>query len=70
MASTQSFWSVPQHEGTAGALASADEVTRAEEIVLVNNACAAFTPRALHLLGWGDFQSLLDTALKVHLDLE
>lgn len=51
-------------ETRAMELARAQEVVDADEIVLVNNACATFTPRPLHQLTWADFQPLLDTALK------
>jgi 3alpha(or 20beta)-hydroxysteroid dehydrogenase len=33
-------------------------------ITLINNACAFFTPRPLHLLNWPDFEQQLNVALK------
>jgi 3-oxoacyl-[acyl-carrier protein] reductase len=48
-----------------------DRVLRAEpriaecgDLVLVNNACAAFEPRPLRLIEWSDFQNQFEVAVK------
>ncbi|MBA2524846.1 MAG: SDR family oxidoreductase [Pyrinomonadaceae bacterium] len=36
----------------------------AESLTLINNACAPFEPRPLHLLKWDDFQMAFEVAVK------
>ena len=43
---------------------SRPEIEQATSLVLINNACAQFTPRPLHLLGWDDFERNLNVNLK------
>jgi len=40
------------------------EIQQAERLVLINNACAAFSPRPFHLLQWDEVQRGLDVGLK------
>jgi 3-oxoacyl-[acyl-carrier protein] reductase len=46
------------------ALWSRPEIQQAESLVLINNACAPFTPQPFHLLRWEDFESGLSVVLK------
>jgi len=45
-------------------LARFDWVTGAAELVLVNNACAPFTPKPFHLHDWTEVAAALDVAVK------
>jgi NAD(P)-dependent dehydrogenase (short-subunit alcohol dehydrogenase family) len=40
------------------------EIQGAESLTLVNNACAAFSPKPMHLLRWEDFENNFQTAVK------
>jgi 3-oxoacyl-[acyl-carrier protein] reductase len=40
------------------------EIAEAEHLTLVHNACAAFSPLAMHQLGWPDFEKNLSVAVK------
>jgi 3-oxoacyl-[acyl-carrier protein] reductase len=40
------------------------EIQQAESLVLINNACAPFTPQPFHLLQWEDFERGLRVVLK------
>jgi NAD(P)-dependent dehydrogenase (short-subunit alcohol dehydrogenase family) len=40
------------------------EILEAEHLTLVHNACAAFSPLAMHQLGWADFDKNLSVAAK------
>jgi 3-oxoacyl-[acyl-carrier protein] reductase len=40
------------------------EIQQAESLVLINNACAPFTPQPFRLLRWEDFESGLSVGLK------
>lgn len=40
------------------------EIVEAEHLTLVHNACAAFSPLAIHQLGWPDFDANLSVAVK------
>jgi NAD(P)-dependent dehydrogenase (short-subunit alcohol dehydrogenase family) len=40
------------------------EITEAGSLVLINNACAPFTPQPLHHLGWDEFERNLIVNLK------
>ncbi|HTR43340.1 MAG TPA: SDR family oxidoreductase [Pseudomonadales bacterium] len=40
------------------------EIQEAESLTLVHNACAAFSPLAMHQLGWADFEKNISVAVK------
>jgi NAD(P)-dependent dehydrogenase (short-subunit alcohol dehydrogenase family) len=40
------------------------EIQEAENLTLVHNACATFSPLAMHQLGWPDFDANLSVAVK------
>ena len=46
------------------AIWSRREIQEAEQLTLINNACAAFSPRPMHLLGWPDFERNFLVAVK------
>lgn len=46
------------------ALWNRPEIQEAASLVLINNACAPFTPQPFHLLRWEDFERGLNVALK------
>lgn len=46
------------------ALCGLPGIQQAGDLVLINNACASFTPQPVHLLRWKDFERQLNVALK------
>ena len=46
------------------AIWSRPEILEAENLTLVHNACATFSPLAMHQLGWPDFEKNLSVAIK------
>lgn len=48
----------------ATAIWSRPEIQEADHLTLINNACAAFSPRPMHQLGWPDFEKNFLVAVK------
>lgn len=57
---------VVKHDVTSegGDVWKAPQIQRAQRLVLINNACAPFTPQPFHLLNWEEVEHGMNVALK------